>query len=173
MSPDDIPLLFRHSSRGLRARELREFLHDISGGRHVTCLITDDRELRRLNLQFRHKDYATDVLSFPNHNGGEIAISLDRAAAQAKEHGHTVFDELRILMLHGVLHLRGMDHEQDSGEMARAEMRWRKKLGLPISLIERSHRSPGLTAAASQIARNTVAKAVAVRRGPRRLRARA
>jgi len=138
MSADDIPLLFRRTSRGLRARELRDFLGRISRGREVTCLITDDRELRKLNREFRGKNYATDVLSFPNGNGGEIAISIDRAAAQAAEHGHSTFDELRILMLHGVLHLRGMDHENDSGEMARTELRWRKKLGLPSGLIERA-----------------------------------
>ena len=140
MSPDDIPLLFRHSSRGLRASALREFLMNVAKDRGVTCLITDDREMRRLNRQFRRLDYATDVLSFPNGNGGEIAISLDRAKAQAAEHGHSVFDELRILMLHGVLHLRGMDHETDSGEMRRAETRWRRKLGLPTGLIERTAR---------------------------------
>jgi probable rRNA maturation factor len=106
-------------------------------GRGITCLITDDRELRRLNRQFRGKDYATDVLSFPSGDGGEIAISLDRAAAQAEEHGHSLANEVRILMLHGVLHLSGLDHETDSGEMAREEMRWRKKFGLPCGLIER------------------------------------
>ncbi len=101
-------------------------------GRGVTCLITDDRELRALNRRFLRKDFATDVLSFPssietpNGEAGEIAISLDRAAAQAAELGHSVEEELRILMLHGVLHLAGMDHETDSGEMARAEARWRK-----------------------------------------------
>ncbi len=138
MTSDDIPLLFRHSSPGLRRRELRNFLRTIARGREVTCLITDDRELRRLNRDFRGKDYATDVLSFPNANGGEIAISLDRAATQASEQGHSVYDELRILMLHGMLHLRGMDHETDSGEMARAEARLRRKYGLPAGLIERA-----------------------------------
>jgi probable rRNA maturation factor len=105
----------------------------------VTCLITDDRELRRLNRKFRGKNYATDVLSFPSleAGAGEIAISLDRAAEQAAEHGHSLTDEIRILMLHGVLHLTGMDHETDTGEMARAEKRWRKRLGLPSGLIER------------------------------------
>jgi probable rRNA maturation factor len=137
MSSDDIPLLFRHSSRGLRSAELQEFLRRISRGRTVTCLITDDRELRRLNRRFRGFDRATDVLSFPNERGGDIAISLERAAAQAAAQGHPVFDELRILMLHGVLHLSGMDHESDSGQMARAETRWRRKLGLPVGLIER------------------------------------
>jgi probable rRNA maturation factor len=138
MSPDDIPLLIRHSVRGLRKKELSDFLRRISRGREVICLLTDDRELRRLNRRFRGSDCSTDVLSFPNQNGGDIAISLERAAAQAAGHGHTVFDEIRILMLHGVLHLSGLDHESDSGEMARAERRWRRKFGLPNGLIERT-----------------------------------
>ena len=142
MSPDDIPLLFHHSSRQVRRGELREFFHDIvkrvARGRRITCLITNDRELRRLNREFRGKNYATDVLSFPMDGGGEIAISLDRAIEQAREYGHAAVDEVRILMLHGVLHLAGMDHEKDSGEMARAEMRWRRRLGLPCGLIERA-----------------------------------
>jgi probable rRNA maturation factor len=138
MSSDDIPLLFRHSSRGLRPRELGSFLAQLAPRGNVTCLITDDAELRRLNRRFRNKNYATDVLSFPNGEGGELAISLDRAIAQAAEHGHSTFDELRILMLHGVLHLRGMDHQTDSGEMRRTETRLRKKYGLPIGLIERA-----------------------------------
>lgn len=140
MSPDDIPLLFRHTARGLRRGELAEFLRRIARGRAVTCLLTDDRELRRLNQNFLGKNYATDVLSFPDEHGGEIAISLDRARAQAREHGHSLHDEVRILMLHGVLHLAGFDHETDSGEMARAERRWRKRLGLPVGLIERAAR---------------------------------
>jgi probable rRNA maturation factor len=69
---------------------------------------------------------------------GELAISLDRARAQAAEHGHSLDDELRILMLHGALHLAGFDHEHDHGEMARAESRWRKRLGLPNGLIQRT-----------------------------------
>jgi probable rRNA maturation factor len=105
-------------------------------GHSVTCLITDDRELRELNRKFLRKDFPTDVLSFPSSN--EIAISLDRAAAQAAEFGHSIEDELRILMLHGLLHLAGMDHEIDAGEMARAEVRWRKRLQLPPGLVERA-----------------------------------
>jgi probable rRNA maturation factor len=132
----------------------------VVGGNRVTCLITTDRELRELNRKFRGQDYATDVLSFPagrtsreprtSGSGhpprpsggalGEMAISFDRAAAQAAEHGYGIEEELRILMLHGLLHLAGMDHEKDSGEMARAEMRWRKRLGLPSGLIERTRR---------------------------------
>src|ERR1700728_2082524 len=131
MSPDDPHLLFRHPSRRVRRTPLRDFLMDLvkrlAGDQAVTCLITTDAELRRLNRQFRGEDYATDVLSFPPD---EMAISFDRAAAQAKELGHSVDAELRILMLHGLLHLRGMDHENDAGEMRRADTRWRKRLGL-------------------------------------------
>ena len=139
MSPDDPHLLFRHPSRRVRRTPLRDFLTELSkrvaSGRAVTCLISTDAELRRLNRRFRGKNYATDVLSFPPD---EMAISLDRAAAQAKELGHSIDSELRILMLHGLLHLCGMDHESDSGEMLRVETRWRKKLGLPSGLIERA-----------------------------------
>jgi probable rRNA maturation factor len=139
MSPDDPHLLFRHPSRRVRRTPLRAFLTELvkrlSGRQAVTCLITTDAELRRLNRQFRGKNYATDVLSFPPD---EMAISLDRAAAQAKDLGHSLDAELRILMLHGALHLRGMDHENDSGQMRRAEIRWRKRLGLPAGLIERA-----------------------------------
>ena len=144
MSLDDSPLLFRYPSKRLRLLELRAFLEDvtrrIARKRNITCLIADDRELRRLNRKFRNQNYATDVLSFPSDDGGEIAISLDRAAAQAEEYGHALADEIRILMLHGVLHLTGMDHETDSGEMAKAEMRWRRRLGLPCGLIERARK---------------------------------
>ena len=142
MSPDDIPLLFRHPSRRLPRAELRAFFEDlvkrVRRGRAIGCLITGDRELRQLNRRFRAQNHATDVLSFPRQDGGEIAISLDRAIEQAAEHGHSVADEVRILMLHGVLHLAGMDHETDAGEMAAAEARWRKRLGLPTGLIGRA-----------------------------------
>jgi probable rRNA maturation factor len=153
MSPDDIPLLFHSSSQRSRQvdREgLRDFLGEltrrVARGRTITCLIANDPEVRRLNRLFRGKDQPTDVLSFPpaKPNGlagglaGDIAISIDRARIQAAEHGHSLADELRILMLHGALHLAGMDHASDSGEMARAESRWRKKLGLPNGLIERA-----------------------------------
>jgi probable rRNA maturation factor len=156
MSPDDIPLLFHSSSRtsGRIDREkLRAFLAEltrrIARGRSITCLIANDAEVRRLNRFFRGKDQATDVLSFPPAKpdglargvAGDIAISIDRARLQAAERGHSLTDELRVLMLHGALHLAGMDHESDSGEMARAESRWRKRLGLPDGLIERAEGS--------------------------------
>jgi probable rRNA maturation factor len=99
------------------------------------------RAITLFALQFRGKDYATDVLSFPSGRAlplGDLAISAARARAQAREFGHTTEDELRILMLHGVLHLLGMDHETDGGRIARAEGRWRRALGLPNGLIERA-----------------------------------
>jgi len=126
----------------VRRTELRQFLKDLAKEllpeRSVTCLIASDVELQKLNQKFCGKSYATDVLSFPPE---DIAISFDRAAAQASELSHSVEDELRILMLHGMLHLAGMDHETDAGAMARAEARWRKRLGLPSGLIERAKAS--------------------------------
>jgi probable rRNA maturation factor len=113
----------------------------VARGREFHCRITNDAELRSLNTQFLSKDYPTDVLSFPSENNGsigDVAISLQRARAQAQEWHHSTEDEIRILILHGVLHLLGMDHESDTGQMRRTELRWRRKLGLPASLIERS-----------------------------------
>ena len=148
MPADEISILFRQPSRSavrrIRRIGLREFLRDaahrVAPGLSVTCLITDDGEMRELNRRFRGKDTATDVLSFPAAKffPSELAISLDRAIEQAGGFGHSVEDELRILMLHGLLHLAGMDHEKDSGEMARAEKRWRKTLDLPPGLVERA-----------------------------------
>jgi probable rRNA maturation factor len=120
----------------------------VAKGRPFDCLLTGDAELRRLNGRFRGEDCATDVLSFPSaiatRSGpaagplGDIAISVARARAQGRRLGHSTETEIRILMLHGVLHLCGMDHESDRGGMARAEKRWRTRLGLPGGLIERA-----------------------------------
>ena len=144
-SENNTSLLFRHPSRRVQRRPLREFFADaathILPGTSVSCLIADDGELRELNRKFLRKDYATDVLSFPASNGGvggEMAISLDRAAAQAAEFGHSVEEELRILMIHGLLHLAGMDHQSDAGQMAHAEAQWRKRFKLPPGLIART-----------------------------------
>lgn len=143
-------LVFRDAPARLRRRPLREFARrlseEVAGGRGFTCLITGDEELRRLNREFRKKDEATDVLSFPyaekplagQRELGEMAVSAGRAREQAEERGHTMEEEIRVLMLHGVLHLMGMDHERDGGQMRRAEARWRRKLGLPAGLIERN-----------------------------------
>jgi probable rRNA maturation factor len=85
------------------------------------------------------------VLSFPSGDSsflGDLAISAARAQAQARVFGHGLLDEIRILMLHGVLHLLGYDHEIDRGKMARAERKWRATFSLPTSLIERSYSGP-------------------------------
>ncbi len=109
----------------------------------LEVLLADDRVLRRLNRDFRGKNQATDVLSFPappelaGVHAGDLAISLETAARQAEEHGHTLRDEIRILLLHGVLHLVGMDHETDEGEMAVREAELRRRLRLPVGLIAR------------------------------------
>lgn len=103
--------------------------------------IVSNRRMRALNRQFRGKDYATDVLSFPSGSPGflgDIVIAGGVAAAQAKFARHSLATELKVLALHGLLHLLGYDHEVDDGRMARAEARLRKKAGLPASLIERA-----------------------------------
>jgi probable rRNA maturation factor len=142
-----IPAQLKFSMEEKRALRffVRTLSRDVAGGRAFTCLVTDDRELQRLNRDFLSHDYPTDVLSFPaahaNGNLGEIAISAERAAEQAEGFGHSAVDELRILMLHGLLHLTGMDHERDHGEMQMAEEKWRAEFGLPSALIARSSRA--------------------------------
>jgi len=109
----------------------------------VDVLLANDRMVRRLNREFRGKDKATDVLSFPaaaevgEEFAGDLAISYETAARQAKGQGHSLRDEVRVLLLHGLLHLSGMDHEVDGGEMAEREGVLRKKLGLRLGLIAR------------------------------------
>ena len=109
----------------------------------VDVLLTSDAGIRRLNKRFRGKNKATDVLSFPAPDeaeglAGDIAISLETASRQATEHGHALRDEVRVLLLHGVLHLHGEDHETDSGEMAVREAELRRILRLPVGLIARA-----------------------------------
>ncbi len=102
--------------------------------------IVSDRRMRALNRQFRGKDAVTDVLSFPAESRGflgDIVIADGVAKRQAKEAGHKIQTEIRVLALHGLLHLLGYDHDADDGKMARAEARLRKKAGLPAGLIER------------------------------------
>lgn len=129
---------------GLDRNELERFAQhlntQVAKGCGFHCLITGDADLRRWNREFLNKDYATDVLSFPatGDSLGDIAISRHRAAVQAQQFGHTLSEELKLLMLHGLLHLTGLDHERDHGEMARTERRWRTKLGLSAGLTERA-----------------------------------
>src|SRR5271157_5481391 len=112
--------------------------------RKVNVLLTSSSEMKTLNRRFRGKDKPTDVLSFPaepdaqNQFAGEIAISAEIATKNARALGHSPADEVKILVLHGVLHLRGYDHECDNGEMARREKQLRAKLHLPLGLIERT-----------------------------------
>jgi probable rRNA maturation factor len=102
-------------------------------GSSSTIAFVSDRRIRDLNRRFRNIDKPTDVLSFPAEektNLGDIAISVETAAAQAKENGLTFEAEIAQLILHGLLHLSGYDHETDNGEMNRLELRLRKKLGI-------------------------------------------
>jgi probable rRNA maturation factor len=99
----------------------------------ATIAFVSDKRIRELNRQFRGVDKATDVLSFPageNINLGDIAVSVDTAAVQAKENGLSFNDEIAQLILHGLLHLCGYDHETDKGEMNRFELKLRQKLGI-------------------------------------------
>ena len=143
MPSDGSTVTFRRVPGSLCRRAIERFAYklqtEVARGRGFDCLVTSDSELRRLNREFRGKDVPTDVLSFPSENGrlGDIAISAGRARVQAREFGHSIEQEIQILLLHGVLHLLGMDHETDGGRMARAEKRWRMALGLPGGLIER------------------------------------
>lgn len=110
----------------------------------VDVLVTSNAEMRSLNQRFRGKDKATDVLSFPaakdnlgRRFAGEIAISAEIATHNARSLGHTAGQEVKILVLHGILHLCGLDHERDGGQMEKRERQLRARLRLPGGLIER------------------------------------
>jgi probable rRNA maturation factor len=129
-------------------RTLARFLSDAQAavrmrGR-VSVLLTTDKTIRRLNREFRGIDKPTDVLSFPAHPhpgpeavAGDLAISVPKARLQGAARGHSLANELKVLILHGLLHLAGYDHETDAGQMARRERVLRAKLRLPEGLIER------------------------------------
>jgi probable rRNA maturation factor len=138
----------------IRKRELATFVGEVTAAiplaGTVSVLLTGDTQIQALNRQFRRKNKPTDVLSFPAAQNpiqsagakstlaGDLAISIETALRQAQEMGHSLEAELKILLLHGLLHLAGMDHETDAGAMRRAENRLRRRFGLPLSLIERS-----------------------------------
>lgn len=132
-------------------RFLRRAREAVGLAGEVDVLLTSDAEIKRLNRTFRGKNKATDVLSFPapeeiaSQHAGDLAISLDTAARQADGFGHALTDEIRILLLHGLLHLAGMDHEVDSGEMAERESELRRELKLPVTLIERVSKPRSVT----------------------------
>ncbi len=128
--------LARFAARAKKAAGLRG---------EVAVLVTGNREIKKLNNEFRRKDKPTDVISFPSDTedlAGDIAISADIAQQNAQLLGHEVAAELKVLILHGMLHLAGFDHELDDGQMARKEARLRKQLGLPVGLIERANGKP-------------------------------
>jgi len=109
-------------------------------GEGVTIVFVSDRAAKDLNRRFRRRDAATDVLSFPTERApfeeteemglGDVVISVERAAAQSAEHGLSFDAEVAQLILHGLLHLCGYDHETDNGEMNRLELRLRRRLGI-------------------------------------------
>lgn len=140
-----IEIINRQRKRRVNLKQWREFAERVlhttgKGQRDATVVFVSDGAIRKLNGQFRGKDYATDVLSFAAHpeefekerrsDLGEVVISLDRAAAQAKENGLTLANEVEQLILHGLLHLCGYDHETDNGEMNRLELKLRRQLGI-------------------------------------------
>ena len=118
------------------------------GQESVAICLINDREMARLNETYRNKKGTTDVLSFPAAGmalpgiAGDIAISVPAARRQALEQGHSLADEVKVLILHGLLHLAGYDHQVDNGRMERRERLLRRRLGLPQGLIERSTSAP-------------------------------
>lgn len=148
------PELARFFKQAQRALDLRG---------EVTLLLADDARIRALNRSFRGKNKTTDVLSFPAAENGEgvvgdLAISVPVAAAQAAAHGHTLAEELKILALHGLLHLAGYDHEADTGEMRAREAELRTQFALPLSLIERTLSTAKAPAPKSTIAQTAAPK---------------
>lgn len=143
---EDPLLVFAAATPGVDRPALRRYAarlrDEVAGGRPFCCRITSDREVRELNRRFLGQDRPTDVLSFPSGSGigplGDIAIAFPYARRQAQALGHSPGVELQVLLLHGVLHLLGYDHETDRGRMRRAEERWRARLGLPHSLTGRA-----------------------------------
>jgi probable rRNA maturation factor len=134
---------FRLPSTRTLARFLAEAQAVVRLRGEVTVLLTTDATIRGLNRRFRGKNKATDVLSFPpshlvqSDEKGDLAVSMETALKQSAEQGHSLAIEIKVLILHGLLHLAGYDHETDSGQMQRREQLLRKRLGLPQGLIER------------------------------------
>jgi probable rRNA maturation factor len=139
--------VFEQGGRSARTKGLGAWLARVAprtARGDVTIALLPDSRIRKLNKVYRRSDRTTDVLSFPAEKGhptlflGEIAIARGIAQKQAKILGHSVATEIRVLALHGLLHLLGYDHENDDGRMARTEARLRRRAGLPLGLIARS-----------------------------------
>jgi probable rRNA maturation factor len=131
------------SAGGVRAPGLGRWLAEVAPARargSLAVAIVPDARIRALNRQYRRTDAPTDVLSFPSDERGylgDVVIAAGVARRQARAAGHSLQTELRVLALHGLLHLLGYDHEHDEGRMARVERRLRRRGGLAEGLIER------------------------------------
>jgi len=140
-----IEIVNRQRTRKINAKQWREFAGQVIQAMGIdkqdaTIVFVSDATIKKLNQRFRSKDYPTDVLSFPiraasfeienKSNLGDVVISVERAAVQAKAAGHNFADEVKQLILHGLLHLCGYDHETDGGKMNRLELRLRRRLGI-------------------------------------------
>jgi probable rRNA maturation factor len=150
-------IIIRKAIRGVSRWVLVRFAHRarLAAGLpgRVNIVLVSSSTIRKLNRSFRGKDQATDVLAFPtlplmrpgsgaveahaSRLAGEIVISSELAADNARRYGHDTTQELKVLILHGMLHLAGYDHEHDQGKMARKEERVRRELGLTDGLIRR------------------------------------
>jgi len=141
-------LIVRKAAPGVSSGALENFTRrarKATGLRgQVNVVLTSSRDIQKLNHRFRGQDKATDVLSFPpvqavaDAFSGDIVISTDIAVRNARDYGHDPSHEVKILILHGLLHLAGHDHEKDRGQMAREEERLRRQLGLTNGLIGRN-----------------------------------
>ena len=158
-------LVGNEQGRPVSAPGLARWLERVAPARArgtVSLAIVSDKRVRALNCQYRGRDYATDVLSFPTGAPvlpapflGDIVIARGVARRQARRARHSERVELRVLALHGLLHLLGYDHERDQGQMQREERRLRRKGGLREGLIERVQ--PGAPAARAARARSAAA----------------
>jgi len=128
---------------GVRAPGLAQWLKSVAPGRargSLSIAVVADARVRDLNRRYRNKNAATDVLSFPAEEPGElgdVVLALGVARRQAAGEGHSLTTEFRVLALHGLLHLLGYDHERDDGQMRRLEQRLLRAGGLRVGLIER------------------------------------
>lgn len=122
---------------------LMETICDDHTAKEVEVVLTDAKSMHELNLEHRHIDKTTDVLSFPIDDFphaplGSIVINVELASEKAQELGHSIEEEITLLFIHGLLHLLGFDHEIDQGEMRREEEAWIRRYHLPSSLIVRT-----------------------------------
>jgi probable rRNA maturation factor len=115
-------------------RVLRGAAEELAVVGELALVLTGDRGIRALNARYRRRDEATDVLAFPGGGGeaglGDVVISVETAARNARALGRSLARELDVLALHGLLHVLGHDHETDDGTMERLERRLRRRLGL-------------------------------------------